>query len=560
MSGAVRRCSRVAVVALWLIALAACKKERELPPGFGPRGPAVDVDKLRAPALFEHIPADAPYVLASFEAVSLDYYAKVKRAVGPAVARGVDQLRARGGGGDAERWLDALAAELDGKWTARGLESLGLSARPRFAIYGHGALPVVARLEIKDGKALLATIERIAHRAGAELPPLETRHGREFWRIKLPDDNGAIIAIAGDQLVAAFGPRHAIAEVLPQIVGAEQPPRNMAGGDELKRLIAKHRLGPVMVGFVDSKRLAHALIGLAERTPPADCIAEIDRLAARVPRLAFGYTELTDQRFSGGLVLELAPPLVEELKALRTAVPGLSAALAGEPMFALGGGFDLDRGKTAGRAAAAVLRDLGQACDAEALVDGARELRDALSEALPGPLAAIAGGAIAIDSIDFGSDHAARRSHVSTPVPRGVEGFAMLAVPDAKDVFRSIAAFLPPVSEIEPDGELHELALTKYGMPFDLHAGVGEQALAVAVGSRGKRLARQALAATGGGKAPFLAGTLDMGKVMALQAQLDPTGLTRDLDESMATIFGRTTFSLDVTDAGLAMWMSGELK
>jgi hypothetical protein len=51
-----------------------------------------------------------------------------------------------------------------------------------------------------------------------------------------------------------------------------------------------------------------------------------------------------------------------------------------------------------------------------------------------------------------------------------------------------------------------------------------------------------------------------MGKVLALQAQLDPASPTRDLDEGVAKLFGRTTFSLDVTDAGLALWVSGELK
>jgi hypothetical protein len=551
------------VVALSLVALAACKKDSERPPELGPRGPAIDVDKLQAPALFAHIPADTPYVLASFEAVSLDYYAKMKRAIAPAMARSVDQLRALGAGTDVERWLDAVAGELAGKWTASGIESLGLSARPRFAVYGHGALPVVARLEIKDGKALLATIERIAHRAGEALPPLENRHGREFWRIELPDDMGAIIAIADDQLVAAVGPRHAIAAVLPQILGVEKPARSMADGAELKQVIAKHRLGPVMVGFTDTKRLAHALIALADEAPPADCLAELDRLAARVPRFVFGYAELTDKRFSGAAVLELAPPLIEELKALRTTVPGLGAALAGKPLFAMGGGLDLERGKAAGQAAAAVLRDLGRACEAEELVRGARALREGLAEGLPGPLAAVAGGAISIDSIDLGSDlgsgSAARRSYGRTAIPRGAEGFAMLAVADARDVFGAIAALLPQLSEIEPDGRLHELPLTKYGLPFDIHAGVGERALVVAAGARGKRQAKEVLDATGGGKVPFLAGTLDLRKTMELGAQLDGASPTRDLDESMAAMFGRATFSLDVTDAGLALWMSGEL-
>jgi len=557
-----RWCSRVAVVGLTLslIALAACKKEGELPPEFGPRGPAVDVAKLQAPALFAHIPADAPYVFASFEAVPLPYYAKIRRALGPALLRSLDQLRSRApDGGEAGRWLEAVIDELDGKWSAAGLESLGLSARPRFAIYGHGALPVVARVEIKDGKALLATIERIAQRAGARLPPLENRHGREFWRLELPGEAGAIVAITGDQLVAAYGPRPAIAAVLPQILGAEQPSRNMAGGDELKRLIARHRLGPLLIGYVDARRLASGVLALAEHAPPAACTAAIDRIAAQVPRLVVSYTELTDKRFSGAAVVELAPPLAEELKALRAAVPGLRAVLEGEPLLAAGGGIDLARGREAGKAVAATLRDLGIACDAQELVRAARELRDAMTEPIPAPLAKLAGAAIAIDSIDFG-DGGGKGGGAERGVPRAVEGIAMAAVPDVRSAFASLEDNLPV--SVSADGKLHPIPLAKLGVPFDLHGGVGEQAIVVAAGARGKQQAEKVLAASAGDKAPFLAAKIDVTKLLELQRRLDPSARRdlADLDGAMAALFGQMTLRIDATDAGLALWMAGELK
>lgn len=553
------RVAGLAVLALaGLLALAACKKEGDLPAGFGPRGPAVDVDKLQAPPLFAYIPADTPYVLASFEAPPLDYYVKLKRAVGPVMRKSLGQLRSLARDSELDRWLDAVLEELDGKWSAKGLESLGLSAQPRFAIYGHGALPVVARFEVKDGKALLATIERIAQRAGATLPPLENRHGREFWRIELPGDNGMIVALGDQQLAVAFGPRHAIADVMPQIVGAEKPARNMAGGEELKRLIAKHRLGPVMIGYVDTKRLAHALLALSDRTPPAECVSEIDRLAASVPRFVLSYTELTAKRFSAAAILELAPPLVEQLKALRAAVPGLSTALSGEPLFAFGAGFDLARGKTAGKAMASALRELGEACDARSLVNAARDLREAVSEPLPGPLAKISGGALSIDSIDFGGGGG--RRHGGPSMPRSFEGFAMVSVSDGKAVLDALAAEAPPIADfdLKANGKLHELDLQKFGLPFNVYGGIGEHALVAAAGSRGKRQAEDVLSASGDAKSPFLAATMDTGRLMELQAQLDPA--TRDLNESMADLFGRTTFTLDATDAGLALWMSGEMK
>ena len=551
----------LAPVLLALLALAAgaaCKKDgAELPPGFGPRGPAVDVAKLAAPPLFAHIPADTPYVVAAFEAVPLDYYAKIRRALGPALERSFEQLRASARDTELDRWFDAITGELDGKWSAQGLESLGLSAQPRFAIYGHGALPVVMRLEIKDDKALLATIERVAQRAGARLPALETRHGREFWRVELPGDAGAIVSIADRQLVAAYGPRHAVAAALPQILGAEKPARNMADGEELKRLIARHHLGPLMIGYVDSKRLAGALVALAERAPPAACTTQIDRLAAQVPRLVLSYTELTDKRFSAATIVELAPPLAQELKALRAAVPGLSAALAGEPLLAFGGGIDLARGQAAGKALAGALRELGEACDAEELVRGARKLHGAMSEPLPGPLAKIAGGAVAVDAIDFGGG--GRRSAPS--MPRSFEGFALLAATDAKAVFEALGEAAPPLRmlDLAADGKLHDLELTKLGVPFDVRGGVGGRAIVVAAGDRGVRQAEQALAATAGDPGPFLAAPMDLRRLMELQAKIDPAA-ARAFDSGMLELFGRMTFSVDATDAGLAMWMSGELK
>lgn len=572
-----RLCSRNSAVALVLAlaalaTLAACKKDGGgAPPDLGRKGPVVDVDKLEAPPLFAHIPADTPYVMASFEAVPLAYYAKVRQAAGPELARALDQLRALGGPAELERWIDAVTDELAGKWSAKGLESLGLSAQPRFAIYGHGALPAVLRLEVKDAKAVLATVERIAHRAGAKLPALETRHGREFWRIELPADFGAIVSLTDGQLVAAIGPRHAIAAVLPQIVGAEKPSRNMAGGEELKRLIAKHQLGPVLVGYVDTKRLGGSLLALVERDTSDKCAAAIDRLAAAVPRLAFSYTELTDKRFSAAAILELAPALAEQLKAMRTPVPGLAAALADEPMFAMGGGLDLRRGQAAGKAAAVALGELGLACDAAGLQRAADEMLEAMATPLPGPLGKLAGGALAIDAIDFGGGAGGGR-RAGPPIPRSLDAFAMLAVSDAKAVLDSMSAELALLGglQLKPDGKLRALELGMLPLPFEVHGGVGERALAVAVGSRGKRRAERAITASGDGPAPFLAGTLDMSKLTELQARLatiladddaDPAdAVTRDVDSALSSMIGRATFSVDATDAGLGMWFSGELK
>lgn len=559
------------VVVVALLALAACKKDDggALPSDLRPPKAAVDVDKLAVPALFAHIPADSPYVMAAFEAIPLDYYEKMKQAFGPMVKQSIDMLRALDHGGSGPmRWVDALSEELAGKWNAKGLESLGFSATPRFAVYGHGLLPIVARIELKDHAAVLATVERVATRAGATVPPRETRHGREFWRIPLEDDSGAIVALLDNQLVVAWGPRASIADALPMILGAEKPARNMADGAELKRLITKHGLGAQMVGYLDTKRFAAGALALGDHKPPAACTDELDRLAGLVPRLVTGYSEVTAKRVAMTMVLELAPAIVDELKEMRTAVPGLGAAMSGEPLFAMGGGLDLARAKTAGKAMASTMRALGEACESEKMVRGANKLRRALSEPLPDPIAKLEGGVLSIDSIELPAGFGRR----GPPIPDKLEAFAMLTASDAKAAFAAIAAEVP-VSQlgVEPDGKLHRVKLGRRGMPFDVHAGVGERTLVAGAGSYGKQLAERALSFGGGGKAPFLVMALDYGKVFGMMSKLQPKGMSGGMDDdladlnaanmdAMAKLFGRAGFTVDATDHGLAVWGWMEMK
>jgi hypothetical protein len=556
---------RAYVVMLLLLAAAACKKEGDLPSDLRPRAAAVDVDKLVVPPMFAAIPADSPYVFASFEAMPLGHFAKFKRALGPAFGRAFDKLRfGRGTDSTAARWIDAIADELDGKWDAKGFESLGFSAAPRFAVYGHGALPIVMRIEIADGKKLLATVERVAARAGATLPALENRHGREFWRIELPDDDGAVVMIHEKELVAAAGPRRAIADVLPQILGAEAPPKNMADGKALKQLISKHGLGAQFVGYVDGKRLADAVVAIAPRRPPQDCITEIDRLVANAPRFVFGYTELTDKRIAGSMILELAPAIVEQLKNMKAEVPGLGAALGGDPLFAFGGGIDLAEAKRAGKAIAYVLNDLGEACDARELTRAGRDLREAMSKPLPGPVSKITGGVISIAEIEMPGGSRGRRSF-RPKLPEKLEGFAMLTAADPKALFEAISdeARLGKLG-IKADGKLHAVDIPSSFVPFEIHAGVGDSAIVVTAGERGKKLGDKALGYSGGGKAPFLAMAMDYGRFLEMTTQLgsalDPDPVTRELNEALAGMFGRAVMTIDATDQGLAWWFSMELK
>lgn len=374
-----RRGPGVVMLTWWIAAVAAsgaCTKSGSAPasapmpaPAPAPRSPpwyelapvAIDVDRLAAPALLAHIPADSPFALVSFEPIPLEYFAKLKREMGPRLASIRDAIRELAKQDPQARPLEIFVEELDGKWSAEGMASLGFSTTPRFAVYGLGA-SVVVRLEVGDPRALLGTLDRIMRRAGAALPPAQRRADRQLWRVPRVDGHGVVIALGGGALVVAAGPVRAIDDALPLILGEQQPAASMAGGKALKELMARHRLGPMLVGFADMSWLASRLFAPEVGPPPAACTTAIAHLATSAPRLVFGLDGLPGDRMIGSAVLELAPALVGELRKLKAVAPGLGAALASGPSFLMGGAMDLPRARDAGRAAAPVVADLGHAC------------------------------------------------------------------------------------------------------------------------------------------------------------------------------------------------------
>jgi hypothetical protein len=534
------------------------KLDEKLPAELRPKPATVDATSIKAPPLFAHVPADSPYVLGAFEPVSLEYYAKLKAAIAPVARRVMARLRDQAADRDFDRLLDALVSELDGKWSARGLESLGLSATPRFAFYGLGVWPMVARIEVKDHDVLRATFERVAAKAGIALPPLETHGGRSFWRIARTDVQ-ILVSLADRHLVIAVGRPAELDARLALILGSEKPAQSMASGRPLIEVMTRHGFGPELIGFVDTRRIVGAVIERAGKQPSAACTSQLDRLAGRVPRFVIGYTEITAKRASGGAVLELAPDLVREIAAMKTEVPGLAAAMATRPMFAVGGGLDFVAAQDLVRAAAGAARSVATTCELADLARDADELGRQLGKPLPDVIRQVTGGVLAVQSMEF---------RKSSPMPSRVEAFTMASVRSGRTAFAAAKAELPLIEQLgmKPDGELRPIG-DLLPIPFDLFGGISERAMVFSVGDAGRKLARRVLEAksTGGDKAPLVVASYDYGKLLALRAQLGDLfeaeeDAGAELDAGLANMFGRAAASIDVGDKGLVFWGTVELK
>jgi len=547
---------RVAVAVLAL----ACACSKPVPRSAAP-GRAV-------PALFAHVPADTPYLLGAFDAIPLSYYGKLERALRPVFFRALRYLSVSDDSGVILNAATAIGEELAGGLTVQNLERIGLSATPRYAFYGLELTTAVFRVEIADDATLLATIDRVAKRAKLPLPARERRAGREFWRITTPPSAPSgtgvsfIVAIADDQLVLAAGRPADVERHLPAILGLEKPRASMADGAVLAQIMERYKVGEHLVGFVDSRRVARAGVKLAGAPVSPACAREIDRLAARVPRLVFGWA-VRERETVGTTVLELAPDLAAELAAAQTAVPGLDVVVSDGPLVTFGAGLDLERGRVLGLDAVQTLQRIAGTCGA-APSDALARAEAILGAPFPAPWGGLRGLLIAIHDIAFPP---AGGLPTRLDLTLALTGTAPAAVLDLVEQLG--------VPAIPRDGKLHELA--GLPMPFPVQAGVGAHALVVATGPQGAALGAQVLAATPRGRAPLFVVNYDSATWERVQREVDrrkeaeaatdeeaepplPEELERQLDEAHGQLYGRMRGTLTVAKPGLTVTWSTELR
>jgi hypothetical protein len=546
---------RMGVILAVVVASGGCKKQ---PASSGDPAAPDDGAGKPMPALFAHIPADTPYLVAALEAVPVEFYARMKTTFAPVFEDLIAKARQN------SKELDAILGELDGKWNQAGLESLGLSARPRYAFYGLGLQPFVARIEVKDHKVLLATIERFAAKLGKPLPAMQTTaDGRGYWRVAPPGGPVIVLALTDNQVIAALGSAAEIDGKLGLILGSEKPPNSLADGKLVRGLMAKHKLGPHAVGFLETHRIASAAMTAAGVASSPACTAELARVTAKVPRLVFGLGDLSPTKITQTLIVELAPEVATAVRAVKTEIPGLAAALTGPSLFAFGGGLDLARGQQLAIAAAGDLKQLGTACEIAPLVSGAEQAARALARPLPEPFGLIAGGAIVGHEIELD------RTGSNNSMPKKLEAVAVLATSDAKALFQTLVDQFPELAKlgIAPDGKLHDLPAGAVPAPWPVAAAVATNRVVIAIGERRTALGEQMLAAPAA-TAPLLAMTYDYGKLLELMLsggppdQTDPlfAGFATSLVRAMRNVFGRSSITIDVTSAGVATWAAIELR
>lgn len=315
-----------ALLAATVLLATACKREAE-----------VSVDN----PLLAYVPADTPYVYANLEPTPAEVTDAFLLRLEPfleAARLMADDINIEINGEHAGEYrhlllLNALWAELEGKNSREGIESIGLSLEPMMAVYGMGAFPVV-RISLKDPAVFRETIARIEARSGITFTTHELG-ASQYWKMANgPQGLASYFAIVDDHFAFSLFPSAAEAAWLPAFLGQTMPAES-AVLDRLTQLNQDKDYTNYGSGILDLQSLAAEFMDETSTTgsllasmghgdiPQWDdeCKSELRGMIAKAPRIVAGTTEFSADRIGISYQLELEPGLAARLNGLVAEVP-----------------------------------------------------------------------------------------------------------------------------------------------------------------------------------------------------------------------------------------------
>lgn len=375
---------------------------------------------------------------------------------------------------DELRTLDTPA-----KWRA-----VGLSSEARMAMYGIGLLPVM-RLELSDPEAFRALVARLEQKAGSKLGTAQIGE-QAVWTFGT-DEVGGVLAIQGSHLVLGLVPGNAGDALKRRVLGLDRPAKSLAESGALADFNKTRGYLPHGSGWVDTRRIV-ALVGTDEGVaaiaraagsePPtldATCSAEFDTIAAKAPRLAFGYTALDNERMSMHSRIDLEPALAQALLALGSSTPGGATR---DALFDFGIALPVLGLRDFFLAQADAVAKAPFQCDQlKGLNEAFAEARPKLEGMLPPPVANLSGLRLTATRLAWpqGTDKPdfAGTLVVGSSSPALLAGLAQLASPELQKV--TLAADGTPVA-------IPASALPAGYTDIPVSVAMGEKALALAIG------------------------------------------------------------------------------
>lgn len=455
-----------------------------------------------APLAF--VPADTPYVIANLDvpddATRAAMLAQADAQMPAQLAQiegAATEIEARDPAG--ARLLRAFSAEFKGKKIETMAKNDGINLEGRMALYGLGLAPV-ARLELTDPKAFEAFVARLEAAYGAKLEIAKA--GQQSYRRYVSTASGteAILAIVDKQAVAALLPADASAALVRQALGIDRPKKSLQDDPRLTKLVKANGYQKWLVGNLDltralplafsgkdpliaAVRKAHAVTESARTGEPVanqlkvapSCSADAARIAARVPSISFGYTQLNAGHQDMRVDVALADDISKAFAGLKVDLPGLGGGHSAP--FDISVALPVTALRTFWGAQAEAVAAHPFTCPSLAdLNDSFAKLGPAMQKAAIPPFGDMLGLRIALDSLTPGKGKAmpsfTGRLVLGTSNPAGLLAMGQMMVPALS------------VLKLKPDGKplpLPKDMISIIGQPA--WVAMGDKALALGVGA-----------------------------------------------------------------------------
>jgi predicted small lipoprotein YifL len=443
-----------------------------------------------APLAF--VPADTPYVFANTESVpdaALATWRRQMQTAWPLLTETMDHaladIEAKPEAAGAAKVLRAILDEVRDRNMPELWQQAGFSQQARAAIYGIDLLPVM-RLELSDPDAFRAMLARIEQKAGQSLAT--SRIGEQEVRTFGSDKAQGMLAIEGRHLVLAFAPGDADEVLKRRLLGLDRP-AHAIDPDLLADFNKQRGYLPYGSGWVDTRRVVALLSDLQgkfanvslESGKPAQvdttCREEFDALAAKAPRLGFGYRKFDGDGMTMHARLDLDPATAKSLSALAPALPG---AASPDALLDFAIALPVLRARDLLVAQYDAIAKAPFRCALLASAnEGVAETKAKLSQTIPPPVSDFTGVRVTLGHIAWPAGDAAARPDVSGTLligsnnPSFMTSLAQLSVPALQGV--KLAADGKPVAI--PQGAVP-------GLPgdLDLNVALGAKVLGVALG------------------------------------------------------------------------------
>ncbi len=444
-----------------------------------------------------YAPENTPYLIANVEPVptaATDVWLKSAEQMMPMYETMLDRMVADVPADKADelgvRIIKAARDELKGKFNRAGLESIGLTMSSRSAIYGIGMIPVM-RLELGDPDAFKAFVARMETKVGEKLTTAKVGD-QDYWSAAPADDKlQLIMAVQAKHLVLTIAPKVVDAGVLESLLGLTLPKSSVLDAKSLPAFNKQRGYLPYGSGYIDTTKLFNVVFGerspaekafldaLGEKNPldgvSAVCKAEHLAIAAQVPRLSFGYTELDAKSMSLRYVVETAPAIGAELSKLPVKVPSLDGH--GEGLFDVGFGINLNAFVSFVNAKSAAVAAAPYQCESLA----------SLNEAFEQARTSVSNPGVFMAAAAFNGMYASL-SKLETPEGAApvLEGKLALSSDNPASLLSMIASFAPPVASLSLKPNEAPVALPADALPPGTPASfvaLSDKALGLSIGA-----------------------------------------------------------------------------